>query len=360
MYNFLIPNYFKRIIFLLFIISFYTSAKSIDFPSIQKAIEKGDLTALKQIKNFPVGIKDKSERTPLHWAVSYEKPEIVSWLIQKKAPVNAQTIIGKTPLHITALRKNKKIAELLVQAGGDVHSLDNRNNSLLHYTFYSQKAGEKQKSFELAEFFVKHKIKVNTQNKNSDTALHLAAGNGDLRNVMLLLKNGAKVNLTNMYKQTPVHQVLAETNLPKNYKKLVSEMLKKKIPIDLKDQSGKTILHYAAEKGLLSIVKQTIGKKANINIQTPEGWSPLHLASVNAHFPVIEFLVNQGADVNLKDKEGVTPLYFAVGSGHKEAVALLLKSKASVFLTNKKGKSLFDDKTRSKLEGLLAKFRKGK
>ena len=49
--------------------------------------------------------KDKAKRTPLHWAVSYEKHEIVSWLIQKKAPVNARTVIGKTPLHTTALMK---------------------------------------------------------------------------------------------------------------------------------------------------------------------------------------------------------------------------------------------------------------
>ena len=342
----------------LLIVCFSTHAK-LQFADIQKAVEKGDLTALKKIKNFPVGIKDKSKRTPLHLAVSHEKLKIVSWLISKKAPINAKNIIGKTPLHISALRKNKKIAERLVQAGGDVHALDNRKNSLLHYTFYSQKPKERKKTFELVRFLVKHKINVNVQNKSKDTALHLAAGNGDLRSVMLLLENGASVQQTNMYKQTAVHQLLAETSPPKNYKKLISEMMKQKFPIDGVDNSGKNILHYSAEKGLLDIVKQAVGKKAKLNIQTPEGWSPLHLASVNAHFPVIEFLVQKGADVNIKDKEGVTPLYFAVGSGSKHSVALLLKSKAEVFLTGKvNGKPLFDDKTRAKLENLLAKFRK--
>lgn len=351
---------YKLFVSLFVLISFFSYAKDVEFLTIRQAIEKGDLEALKGIKNFPVKITDKLKKTPLHLAVSSENPEIVSWLISQKAPVNARTAIGKTPLHIAALRKNKAITELLVKAGGDIHSLDNRNNSLLHYAFYSQKPGEKQKSFELTSFLVDKKVKVNTQNKTSDTALHLAVANGDLRNVMLLLKNGAKVELLNMYKQTPVHQVLAETSSPKNYKKLISEMLKQNFPIDIKDNSGKTILHYASEKGLLDIVKQAANKKANVNMQTPEGWTPLHLASVNSHFPVIEFLVNQGADVNIKDKEGVTPLYFAVGSGNKHAVALLLKSKATVFLTNQTtGKSLFDNKTRTKLEELLAKFRKG-
>ena len=344
----------------LLIVSFYTYAKPVDFLTIQKTIEQGDLSALKKMKDFPVNIKDQSKKTPLHLAVSYEKPKIVSWLIQQKAAVNARTVIGKTPLHITALRKNKKIAQQLVQAGGDVHSLDNRKNSLLHYTFYSQKKGEEKKSAELIRFFISKKINVNTQNKALDTALHLAASNGDLRSVLLLLKNGAKVQLTNMYKQTSVHQLLAEVNPPKNYKKLISEMMKQKFPIDLKDSAGKTILHYASEKGLLNVVKRAVARKANINMQTPEGWSPLHLASVNSHFPVIEFLVSKKANVNIKDKEGVTPLYFAVGSGNKHAVALLLKSKAAVFFTNKSGKSLFDDKTSAKLEELLAKFRKDK
>ncbi len=354
-------NMYRSIFISLLFFSFYTYAKPVDFSTIQKAIEKGDLQALKGIKDFPVNITDKLKKTPLHLAVGSENPEIVSWLIQQKALVNARTVIGKTPLHVAALRKNKKITELLIQAGGDIHNLDNRKNSLLHYAFYSQKPEEKQKSFELVSFLVGKKIKVNTQNKTSDTALHLAVTNGDLRNVLLLLNNGAKVELTNMYKQTAIHQLLAESQPPKNYKKLISEIMKKKFPVDLIDHSGKTILHYSAEKGLLNIVKQVVGKKAKLNIQTPEGWSALHLASVNAHFPVIEFLVNQGADVNIKDKKGVTPLYFAVGSGNKHAVALLLKSKATVFLTNKvTGKSLFDDKTRTKLEDLLAKFRKDK
>lgn len=352
---------YRWILCSLLVLSFSSDAKPVEFLTIKRAIETGDLKALKGIKDFPINITDKLKRTPLHLAVGAENPEIVSWLISKKALVNAKTVIGKTPLHVAALRKNVQITNLLIQAGGDVHNLDNKKNSLLHYAFYSQQPREKQKSFELASFLVEKNINVNTQNKTSDTTLHLAVTNGDLRNVMLLLKNGAKVELLNMYKQTAVHQVLSEATPPKNYKKLISEMMKQTFPIDIKDSSGKTILHYASERGLLDVVKQAVHKKANIDMQTPEGWSPLHLASVNAHFPVIEFLVNQGANVNIKDKEGITPLYFAVGSGNKHAVALLLKSKATVFLTNKAtGKSLIDDKTRSKLEDLLAKFRKGK
>ena len=336
--------------------SFYTWSKAVDFLTVKKTIEKGDLSALKKLKGFSVSMTDKTKRTPLHWAVSYEKPEIVSWLLKQKASAKARTSAGKTPLHITALRKNAEIAKLLVKAGGDIHSLDNKKNSLLHYIFYSQKPEEKQKSFELASFLINKKIKINIKNKNLDTALHLAALRGDLKSVRLLIKNGAKVDLEGMYKQTPIHQLLAEASPPKNYKIIVSEMMKQKFPIGLKDQSGKTILHYASEKGLLDVVKQALSKKANVNMQTPEGWTPLHLASANSHVPVIEFLIKQGADVNLKDKEGMSPLYFAVGSGNKHSVAFLLKSKADVFMTSKTGKSLFDDKTRVKLEGLLAKF----
>ena len=136
-----------KLFILLFAVSFYSYAKPVEFSTVQKAIEKGDLQALKGIKDFPVNITDKSKKTPLHLAVGSENPEIVSWLIQQKALVNARTVIGKTPLHVAALRKNKSIAELLVKAGGDVHSLDNRKNSLLHYTFYSQKPEDKQKKF---------------------------------------------------------------------------------------------------------------------------------------------------------------------------------------------------------------------
>ena len=242
-------NMYRSIFISLLFFSFCSYAKPVEFSTIKKAIEKGDLKALKGIKNFPVNITDKVKKTPLHLAVGSENPEIVSWLIQQKASVNARTVIGKTPLHVAALRKNKAITELLIKAGGDIHNVDNRKNSLLHYVFYSQKPGEKKKSFELASFLVEKKIDVNIQNKTLDTALHLAVNNGDLRNVLLLLKNKAKVQLTNMYKQTAIHQILAEPRPPKNYQKILSEMLKQKFPVDLIDHSGKTILHYAAEKG---------------------------------------------------------------------------------------------------------------
>jgi len=60
-------------------------------------------------------------------------------------------------------------------------------------------------------------------------------------------------------------------------------------------------LHYAAEKGHLSVVECLINQKADINAKNDGGWTPLHYAAEQGHLCVVEYLVNQKADINAKN-----------------------------------------------------------
>ena len=74
---------------------------------------------------------------------------------------------------------------------------------------------------------------------------------------------------------------------------------------DFQDRiKGQSYLHWAAEEGHLSVVEYLVDQKADINAQSsgyPSG-TPLHLAVHNGHLSVVEYLVNQKADINAKDK----------------------------------------------------------
>jgi len=53
------------------------------------------------------------------------------------------------------------------------------------------------------------------------------------------------------------------------------------------------------------------------------GWTPLHFASDKGFLSIVEYLVNQKADVNSKNNDGQTPLHFATEGGYINIVQYL-------------------------------------
>jgi ankyrin repeat protein len=73
-----------------------------------------------------VNARDRSGRTPLHWASGYadELPECMILLLEKGANLNAPDIKGRTPLQ-TAVRYNAEQAvELLLKRGADTEAVN--------------------------------------------------------------------------------------------------------------------------------------------------------------------------------------------------------------------------------------------
>jgi cytohesin len=133
-----------------------------------------------------------------------------------------------------------------------------------------------------------------------------------------------------------------------------------------KDESGQTLLHYAAEgyftrtegvrvAGTLellyeipyepqpsAVVEFLLANKLDVNAKDKNGVTPLHLVSNGRK---AELLLAHGADVNARDKFGTTPLHNAVSSGFKDVAAVLLAHKADVNAKDSNGNTplLIDD-----------------
>lgn len=75
----------------------------------------------------------------------------------------------------------------LIEKGIDVNAQKNNGETLLFKEVYP----------ETIEILIKSGASVNIVNKNGDTALHYAAKRNDLESILLLLKYGANVRLTN-------------------------------------------------------------------------------------------------------------------------------------------------------------------
>lgn len=118
------------------------------------------LNANAKTKNKP----DRQQHTPLHLAVIAGDEELVDIILKNLVELNAKNCFGMTALHLAALHNRVSIAKKLIKAGASVNC---------------KQKGELQ------------------------TALHIAARQGNAEMVVLLLEKRAKAGKIDQAGQTP-------------------------------------------------------------------------------------------------------------------------------------------------------------
>lgn len=158
----------------------------------------------------------------------------------------------------------------------------------------------------------------------------------------------------------------------------LNKLFIKGVPIDIKGDLDRSILHLAAQFGSMKIIKHLIEQKFDVNIKDKYGYTPLHLTALNENSEAIQYLIKKGAKVDeapsyidkmtpllysidngwfleniktlidnganikAKDANGRTPLHIAVKSGYIEIVEYLIEKGADVDTLNNRGLSALD------------------
>ncbi|KAI1410487.1 hypothetical protein F5Y13DRAFT_202282 [Hypoxylon sp. FL1857] len=150
---------------------------------------------------------DENGKTILHEAVESGWDNVVRRLLENgkwKDLVNKRDKEGKTPLHICCEKDKfkREIAEILLTHGADVNAADQWGWAPLHVA----------DQYEIVKLLLeKGRPRPNLDCKTSfrgATPLHMAASQGSLQIVNLLLDNGANVNLTTWNGETVLHWAL--------------------------------------------------------------------------------------------------------------------------------------------------------
>ena len=139
--------------------------------------------------------------TILHRAAGGGHLNVVKWLIQYGADVNARDNLRETPLHYAAALGHAEVAEYLLQHGALVDA-NCKNASYCHFETPLHLAAECQ-STETVEVLLNHGANVNATDLYQYTPLHYAARDGHAEIVELLLKHGARKDLKNALDRTP-------------------------------------------------------------------------------------------------------------------------------------------------------------
>lgn len=160
---------------------------------------------------------------------------------------------------------------------------------------------------------------INAKKNYGRTALHVAAENGELRVVKLLVSKGIDINSRDEAHGTPLMSAVYGRDL-----NTVEYLIGKGADVNAKSGLCNTSLHFAADSGELDIVKCLIGEGANVNAKNRDYRTPLHFAIYSGESDIVKYLVSEGADVNVKDKDGRTLLHIAAESGELEIMKCLI------------------------------------
>ena len=277
--------------------------------------------------------------------------------------VDATDEDGRTPLHCAAGEGQLDAVKLLINKGCCIDPADNDGWTPSMY------AGKQvQYGVVLLLYYAKC-----VRDSTGWTPLHVAARNGQLELIEILLSVGGRKLMTMVAGEagTPLHQAAR-----RGHKDVVTRLLNEGCPVDIRDSNGFTALYVAAQRGQVVIIEMLVNHGFDVNAVDNEGMTPLHsaancgqlesihtllrlggrksltkiantpgdplhLAVIHGQFESVNTLLRSGGrELPTKTvKVGGTPLHQAAGMGHKEIVTLLLNEGSPIGIRDNHGNS---------------------
>ena len=338
---------------------------------LHRACESGSVSLVQSLihdYNADINAKDDKCNTPLHVAALCGNREVVVSLINEfGCDINVKGGLGRSLLHLAVIGGNVSLVRFLIHDhNADINARDDENNTPLHIAVLSGRR-------EVALFLIKEfGCDINIRGPLGKTLLHRVCESGSVSLVQSLTHDyNANTNVRDNEYNTPLHVAL-------HGRKEVALFLIKEFGcnINIKDPSGKTLLHRVCKYGSVSLVQSLIrdynadtnvrddenntplhvaalsGKKevalclidifgCDINVRGGNGYSLLHSACHNGHFNLIKTLCKFMSPL-IVDEDGNTPLHISSIHGHSECIKTLLQHDAPILIRNASGKTPID------------------
>ncbi|XP_008279675.1 ankyrin repeat and death domain-containing protein 1B [Stegastes partitus] len=328
------------------------------------AAKRNDVETMKNLgKGLNANARNVHNRTALHYAVAGKNKEAVQLLLQRRVKVDLKDKYGVAPIHLAAWFGSLEILKLLVQAGAEqkVENEDglnilhcaaiNNHTEIVEYIVNDLQMKDLDKDdtsghrafalaaehgcVEMLEMLMEpYNMATMKPNKRGDTPLHLAARNGHLDAVQLLLQSFDTRDEVNMDGETALYQ--AADN---DQEECALALLEAGCDPNILTADKCSPLHPVSQKGDTSLVQLLLEYKAHTDFQNQHLEAPLHLAVKNSHIPVIHSLLQAGCNINVTDKRSQTAMHVAAEIARIEVVEMLLKAGMDLTLRDKQGKT---------------------
>lgn len=222
---------------------------------------------------------------------------------------------GQLPLFRAVSDDLWNVVIMLISVGADKNARDVNEKTIVHV------AAEKGLDKMLEGVLLLLPKEVNSQSKNGDTPLHLAARHAHAACIDRLLGTSACLPcVANNIGDTPLHEVC---KLPEsgNKKASISRILTNtRANIHQMNNTNMTPLQISISGGHVSTVEQLLLLRSSYrNTTTKNGMNALHYAAGCGHVNVINKLVSLGLEVHRRDKFGRGVLHYALEKWTGEA-----------------------------------------
>lgn len=270
-----------------------------------------------------IELKDGLRQCPLHHAIRGGHHDLVRWLLDFGANIEAEDISLTTPLGFAVKNRQDHITTLLLERGADPNKKMGRFNNILEAACHSKAR------LELVEHLIDCGAEVNGEEEAVEaggTALEEAAHAGDREAVRLLIARGANVHaVSDHYGST----LQAAVQGPRSQARAVVELLLKE-RADVNSRGGHygNALQAAARFSSPDVIELLLDNGADVNAQGGYYGNALEAAcaSIGDDEEVVQLLLSRGADVNAEGGYYGSALQSSAASGNPTTFRMLLES----------------------------------
>jgi serine/threonine-protein phosphatase 6 regulatory ankyrin repeat subunit B len=344
--------------------------------------------APQEIKQQRIEKRDLNGNTPLHLAAKEGHLNSISALITQGANLSKENFDNKTPLELAVEGGKSEVVQAFI------HHKASFGNSALHTACFKC-------SKEIVSILLASGSKIDAQDLEGKQPIHYATDGGHLEIIKLLTEQGASLTAQDKQGITPAHIACKTDNLPLliffvesgvdldktllhtaasfGSKAIAQYLIEKKMPIDERDDTGKTpllsaaassqkdlfeallawgalfdavdkrgknVLHYASEHGnslFMEFVLACTAEKQKEGVVLYEtdakARTPLHYAVRQGDVYILQLLLDFHFSIDAQDSGGLTALHYASMQGNKEAVRTLLQRRANCHITDRLGQT---------------------
>ncbi len=258
-------------------------------------------------------------------------------------------------LNVASLLGERAIVDQLLDQGANILTTDASGNSAMH-----RAAGEGQ--LKIVELLIAEGGNINAVNNRNETPLYLAAASGQLKTVNLLVKYGADSSIIAKNNASPLsiaiisgHQqsalALSSRRLDKasihrafllaiqnKMEPLATQLIKIDEHVNQIDNNNRSALWYSADLGLRKVTAALIkNKRAPINHADVNGYTALARAISRGHLGITKLLISSGASLDTLTREKNTLLMLSVLSEKNAITKFLLTRNIDINAKNNAG-----------------------